>query len=1250
VATGGLPWYSWERSPLGRRRARPAWHVSFPGADRVEASLNVPERFALGPGGSGRLSVLSGTSRKRFWGVLAATCLVHGCLARLPVRADDPPAPPAPRPTDRAADDTAVNLFLNTPADLDALWKALAKPDFVILRGDEYARLRRAGQERASRPSPWASVVESVSVQGVARDDQASLTVELGITLASDGPVWVPIRLDGLTLASAREGNRDLAVRTGDGGGRQVELSGRGKHVIRVTVLVAVLLTPEGKQIDVAIPEAAATRVAIDVPRRVVSAHAGTADPVSLTPVRESGLTRLAADLPPRPRLTLVWRVEEESGAPLPPLLVAQGEIEIDVGPGSFRTRSSWAIHSVRGTARNIQLRLDPADEVLDLELDGQPPQVGMDKVGGAPRMTIPLYEPLGPGQGPRKLVLSTRRPIAVSGTTRVAFSGFPLTNAREQAGAIGVTQGGGLWISGTAARGVRQIDPRTELPAELRARPGTVLAYQFSGQPFELELRIEPSPPQVRSEARTTVLLEPGSAWVDTWLDYQTARGRLYELTVSVPPGLEIESVGPAEVVGDWQIGSLSPGTIAGAGVGGLRLLAVRLLPRVQDGGRFGIHVVGRQGLDPAREAKIGLLRPLGVVSGGGRVAVLTDASQTADLNEPGDGSAGGGEFRPAAQAPPADWPWPSGKAPVTAPMLWLRYVQDQGELPLRVSTHRRAVTHATNLQVRVGARKVDVQQETECSVRFGALDHLDVAVPAALEGRWDLEGPGVASRTDLGRNEGGGRTWRLTFAGEVNRTARLRFHYHLSLGSTPAPDRPVDVAVPWIRPVGSAPAPGPLRATVTTEAGLGLAISSEAWQLATDLSAPPAPAGEAEGSAERLVRSASEAEVAALDLRVSAWALAALPGVVVPRLGLRTVQTPEGDLRTSAWLGVETHDGWFSFALPPGGEPQRVRVAGQVIGQIEQLARGGGFRVALPARPQDGSPILVELDYVVPAARARAAWAPFGLLDGGVVQQTFWEVKLPWSRALVGVPSGWSDENEWYWDTYVWKRRPWRRTADLVSWVSGTPTPSTSAARPDPDDPRGDYHAYLFGRPGRPAELPVTVVARAGLVAIGSGSALAVGGFLILVWRPSLRLVWMAALVLGLSVAALLHPSVTLLALQSSMIGLLLTALLALMQQVVERRRGAATVFSQPGAAGASLGPGSTFNRTVGVGSDDSTAIRVRPVATSTMDFASPQSPPASTAPPGPMSVPDPARAPAGVTGRSSRSERVGQGEASP
>ena len=195
----------------------------------------------------------------------------------------------------------------------------------------------------------------------------------------------------------------------------------------------------------------------------------------------------------------------------------------------------------------------------------------------------------------------------------------------------------------------------------------------------------------------------------------------------------------------------------------------------------------------------------------------------------------------------------------------------------------------------------------------------------------------------------------------------------------------------------------------------------------------------------------------------------------------------------------------------------------------------------------------------------------------------------------------------------------------------------PSTAAGTGPDDDPRGDYHSYLFGRPGGPAGLPLRIASRAWLVAIFSGSVLVVGGVLVLVWRPPLRMAWVAGMVLGLSVATLFHPSVTFLAVQSGMVGLLLVALLALMHRLVGRRRSGTSIYVDAGSRATGYIPqGSTLTRVVTVGSDDSTAIRSRPIApNSTMDYVPTPRPPA---PEGSSLAPEP------------RSERAGRGGAAP
>ena len=213
--------------------------------------------------------------------------------------------------------------------------------------------------------------------------------------------------------------------------------------------------------------------------------------------------------------------------------------------------------------------------------------------------MTIKLVDPLEAG-GRKKLIITTKRPIPDQSGSKLTFGGFALASAHEQSGAVGIAQTGDLSIHPTFARGLRRIDPR-ELPADLRVRPGMVLAYSFVDQPFDLTLRVEPSPPLVRAEARTTVSLSAGRRGSRPGLT-TGRRGRLFELKVGLPPGMELEVVGPEEVVETLEQMS---------GPADARHVTVGLKPTVRDQGAFAIRLVGRQTIDPSSSTRIGLFHP---------------------------------------------------------------------------------------------------------------------------------------------------------------------------------------------------------------------------------------------------------------------------------------------------------------------------------------------------------------------------------------------------------------------------------------------------------------------------------------------------------------------------------------------------------------------------------------------------------------------------------------------------------------
>jgi hypothetical protein len=1087
-----------------------------------------------------------------------------------PLLGDEPASRPAPLP-----EKPPIHVFLKDPADLGALWTTLSQPDYVILNGVEYARLlSRLSAAAASEPS--GAVVESVVVRGVVNGERAELAVDLSISLLSDPPSWIPVGLNGLILDEARSEGQVIPVRAASGTSWEVQLQGKGKHRVTLELTVPIKQIPEGRTFALAIREAASTRLSIELPAGASDVFAGPAEGLRATPLASSSRLRVNADLTPRSKLSLLWSEHDTSRGQSPFLLSARGEISIELDSDSLKTRSSWSIRSIRGATRSLELMLDPEDKVLDLELDGQPAKFQLERVASRNQLTLSLPEPLSVGRE-RRVVLVTRRVNEAGRSTEVQFHGFPLSHAREETGTIGITRGPNLWISGSANQGVRQIDPRTELPDDLRARPATELAYQFAEQPFDLTLRVEASPPQVQVESRTTITLEPASARNDTWLDFRIVRGRAQELEFHLAHGLELESAEPESLVASVHSSRSSNEEP--------KSLTIRLNPRALESGRFGLHLVGRQSLGKPGPQSIGLFQPVGVASSGGRVAVVTSPSMTAVLDPPGDSLSA---FRTAVQPLPADWPWPDGR--VQTPGLWLRHDEVPPALPLATTFHERVVSNSTALTVQVERTAIEILQETELNVRFGPLEPLTLLVPHELERRWSSQGNNVIVGTELDVLSDTHRSVPLRISASAGQPVKLRFRYRLPIPSPTAPHQENDMEIPWLRIAETTPGRSSLRASLTPDAGVRVEGRGRGWGSSGENSAD-----EDASTLLRFQTSTEDPTIDRLGFRVTRRELEALPSLIVSRLLLDTVIGSDGDSWTTASFWTEVHGSSFAVALPEGAKLLTAKVAGENVGEVEEILDRSGYRLTFPSRI-GSAPTLIEIAYSQSSQTASGVLEAPLLLDGGLAQECYWKVQIPWNRALLVNPEGWTDENEWFWYSYLWSLRSRIGATDLARWLQGTKTEGVES-RAKEIGPRSGGYALLFGRQGSPVNLKVMLASRSWLVAICSGVVLAIGAVFLLLWRPPVWFLTASAILLS-AVAILLDIHQLVVLVQSAAVGLFLTILIAVMQRVVERRRFRSVVFVEPSSRTSSFNRGSTPIPSAGVGSDDPTAIRPRDV----------------------------------------------------
>ncbi len=1138
-----------------------------------------------------------------------------GAVEKPRARAESPAAPPA----------TSYFIILSTPADYEALLRKIQQPDLEIRRverpgagpapaagGDAGAPDAQGAGAATTQPGGTAGagawVVESVRVRGRVRGDSAVLRIELAIAMGADGPAWVPIRLDDQRLIDAREGNQALAVRVAEPGTWEVELTGRGVHRIAVDLRCPLTTRPARAGLSLAIPAASSTSLDLDFDRRQQDLIVGTNEVYGQSDLPGGQGSRMSARLTPRSRIDVSWAVEAQAGAGDAPLLTAQGDIAIDVDSEQMRIWSSWVIRCVRGIARTLEIGVDERDVITEIRLDDQSIEPGNEGARGAGRLLIPLAEPLRPGDV-KRLVLRTRRAYGRGPSRRIAFGGFVISNAREQSGAIGVIQSANLWVAPASSQGLRRIPP-TSLPQELRERPATSLAFEFLDQPFNLDLDVEDSPPLVRSQLRTLFHLEADRVRSETTIELQWVRGRLFEVELGLGPGLEVVSVGPPDVVEAWNPTGAPSRRGAKAPAGEPRGLTIRLAPAVRDQSKVTIRLGGLQPLPRDGRVSLGLIAPDETAAVASSFTIAGDRGVSVELDDDTSRSdRPGSEAAFRAQEVVGDRGSPPSGGSASGPALVVEAVGSPRTLPIRITRHARSIGQETTVSAEVSRRRVDVLQKTRFSVRHGTLATLEVRVPKDIADGWELLDREVIDREDLAREADGSRRYRLYFDRPVLDRTTLAFRFRMPVSPVLDAEKPRELALPWIDfPEAAA---GPARVEMATAPGVVLRGGDPQWNRSPSPAgaAPPAAGLATEDATAGAAYTQGDAGPRGRPFHFRAAALQAveLPALVVPRSLIETTQGFDGSLRGRAWYWVETHGPAFPFALPQGAWMIAARVNGRAADGTDLEATPAGYRLRLPAEAAS-RPALVELEYQLGGPAARGDWAAPRLLDGGLVLRTLWQVRLPWDRTLLGVPSGWTDENQWYWSGYLWVRRPARDVARLGEWLLGAGA-SPAAAAGLRDGELDESHPLLFSRTGQPEALGVRIVPRAWLVAAGSGATLALG-FLAIFARLRFRTAWAVAAIAALVAAAVVQPSLAMQLIQASFLGAVLSALGLVIQHRLDRRRAPAGAPGRDtGSAGGTPPGDSSLNRGSGtagvpsVGSDDSTAIRVR--TPSTLDY---------------------------------------------
>jgi hypothetical protein len=1114
-------------------------------------------------------------------------------------RPDSPPGQTTASKSEKPApaDRPPWFIILSNPKDLEALWQSIDHPDLVIQRATPVGPREDAERRDAQHADFKQWLVESVRVRGLLADEYADLTIELAIRIKGSESVWVPIRLDDQNLTTAREGVRELSLRRAERSQWQVKLAGEGEHHVQVELKVPLSADRERRSLSLAIPEAQSTSLALDIARGATDIVVGSNEQFGLKDLADQGRQRLTTYVSPRSKLDLSWARRSDSGVDSTPLMTVQGEIEVDVDQQQLGTRSSWTVGVVRGATRSLEMRFDDQDDLTELRLDDQPVEGRIDRTPGAATLTIPLRDLLRPG-ATKRVVMKTRRSFSSSASKRLSFSGFPLKYAREQSGQIGISARANLWVSAAASQGLRRIAPG-ELPTYLRARPATSLAFEFLEQPFRLELLVEPAPPLVRATSRAVFQIEREQIRSETTVALQWTTGRLFEVELDVAAGLEIVSVGPRDLVETSHLTFDQGGDNAQESDKHNGRLRVRLASPGRDQNQTRLRIVALQRVSADGLVKLALVTPRGTTAPTAYYAFFPERGLTVELpDDSGPFRRVGAESAASAFNLDGEWPGPAWRAATGSAPLLLAGDGRAESLPIRLIRHARALGHDTVLSAQVKRRGIDLVQRSTVSVRHGSLTSIELAVPAALVDRWEVLDKELVERQELGPEPGGGRRYRLSFERPVLDKVTLRLRAHLPLQPGLDSKTARAVSLPMISIKEGVAAATKVELSVTPE--IAIDTTSPEWVRLTDESRSEF-AGE--GSMVQYIPSEPRGQTPVFSFKARALDAIPLPSLVVARLLVRSILGNDNTVTSTAFLWIDSHGPDLPFSLPDGARWLGARVDGRAADGLDDDQSRSSYRLRFPG-DVGSKPVLVELKYQQGGPGGAAhAWQVPRVLDGGVVLQSLWEVRLPWNLALLGVPAGWSDENDWHWDRYAWKRAAWKSAPSLNDWLAGTgasPAAIDDLARENIDE----SDRYLFSRAGPPVPIGPWIVSHAWLVAACSGAAFFVG-FVAIFSRVRFRALWLGASVVALLASVLVQPSVVLVAIQSALLGVVLTMMGLVLDRLMERARWTKAPRRQANhPSGRRAISDSSLQRSKGVGSEEPTEIRVR--VPSTVDYA--------------------------------------------
>lgn len=456
----------------------------------------------------------------------------------------------------------------------------------VFLSYSEFDKLWRAanGKPADVLKRPFDYLISRAKFNGRVSGKLGVMNLELTVDILADGWVQVPIGLGevavkAVSIADSSDAKAKPLLFVA-GGQYYVTVKGKGRYIISVDFVRQLKTTPGLHVLNYRMPPSAMTTVELLIYEENMKVDVKPMLAATTTQVEVDGkkATKLQAFLSASKTVELSWKPTTEAAVELEPVVVCNQSQHIDVGEAivSYTAKLDYTIH--RGGVDTFTVQLPGQFRVTEVTgANIAKWDTALNSVTPAQTLTVKLFSP-----AKQSYSLNVKmEKFLQEAEAQIPVVGIVTREALRRSGIIGITHSSRRVVHIENEKNLGRVDTG-RLDANIRGRSG-VTAWYFNTSDYSATLAIKTAVPRISVDQKWVVGVDADRRYLNGRIHYNVERTGIFEFEMEMPEGWDVQSVGPKNIVDDFQI----------KGEGDKRLLHVLL--KTEHTGGFDIEIFAR-------------------------------------------------------------------------------------------------------------------------------------------------------------------------------------------------------------------------------------------------------------------------------------------------------------------------------------------------------------------------------------------------------------------------------------------------------------------------------------------------------------------------------------------------------------------------------------------------------------------------------------------------------------------------------